>query len=253
MKDASERLDAGARGEIYRAFRASTLLVPIQTGDGGAIEVRAPKGAGGRPIVLAFTHEDALRAWVIATVQWATVTGPELAAFALEQDATGLALNPAGPFGGQFTRSELESLADTGGLQLEEIDDDSGVARLRVVDGSGIVLRGLPSPARGLERSIAAALDTRTDVVCAYLLESSVSGDPRLALGLLLATEADAGQVAAALGAALKGQPAAGEVLDLYPLEGELLRHVASAVEPIWDSGMAARSETGKQGGHFCG
>jgi SseB protein N-terminal domain len=122
MRVATESEKPEDRQGIYDAFRESVVIVPIRDGPQGEREVRAVQGNDGQPVVLAFTDPDALAASASGPVGWASMSGPDLAAFAVERGARAVALNPHGPYGGQLDLRELDALADSAALDLKGVD-----------------------------------------------------------------------------------------------------------------------------------
>lgn len=209
------------------------MIVPIRYGQGAEPEARAARLPDGRVFVFAFTDADALRSWAEGPIRWAAVRGPDLAAVAVESGAQCLALNPAGPFGGELNTAEVRALADTEGFDVHAVDPGSGLTSMAVRGDAGYELRpstGFPS---GLIEGVRRALEGCTDVVRAYPLESTIAtGRRSYTVGLELAPEAAAPTVAAAICARLP----AGQQLDVVALENPLREHLSAQVDPIWMS-----------------
>ena len=233
MRTATESGDPDARKTIYEAFGEGTVIVPIRDGQGAQPEVRAARVADGRLFLCAFTDAHALRGWAEGPVRWAAMLGRDLAAFAVESGVHSVALNPAGPFGGELGSHELRALAESDGFDVQAVDPGSGMTSMAVRSDAGYELRPSTGFPPELVEGVRRALAGRTDVVRAYPLEGTIAtGKRSYTLGLTLAADAEGSTVAAAIGPRLP----AGQPLDMVALDGQRAMTVATQVDPIWTS-----------------
>lgn len=109
---------------LHQALHAARLLVPIRSaGASGEVEFVVGQSEGA-PLFVAFTDEDALNFWAEAGHDHVEISAQELCSIVVANDGAGLALNPAGPAGGQLARRDVELVAE--GL-VPTLDGDLGV------------------------------------------------------------------------------------------------------------------------------
>lgn len=229
MRAAAEVSDESRRRAIHAELLGSTPIVPLREEESGAPELRAARGRDGRPIVLAFTDAAALEAWATEPLRFAVMGGTELVRFAMENDAAGLALNPAGPHGGTLTRQELAALAESIALRVDKMDAEAGVTTMTVRDGGELELWPASTVDSELLAALRSALEGHADVVGAWLMEARTPGGSRPAVGLQLAEGVEPLPMIRALGEALRHPTS----IDVIPVDGELARRLAQKMTPI--------------------
>lgn len=113
------------RGAFYRELASCRLLIAtpglaatglplgqeVVSTEETKVRFLCNKLPDGRPVMLAFTDEQALLAWREAGCDTIEMALPALAALALGSSVEGVAVNIRGPVGGLLTRPELEALA----------------------------------------------------------------------------------------------------------------------------------------------
>lgn len=233
MRQAAESGDPAARAGVLAELGDSALIVPIRDGQDGEPEVRAALSPGGEPLLLAFTEEEALRAWASGPVRWASIRGADLSAFAEANSAAGLALNPAGPHGGEVSREEIARLAELTALEPLETDEATGITTMSVRDGAKVRLRPLENPPEGLVAALRKALAGRDEVRRAFLLESVGPGGSHPVIGLRLDPDADPAATARALAPIVAAEHPAAETVDVIPLDDELDARLREVTEPL--------------------
>ena len=237
MEAATEGGDAPVRAAIHDVFRDAVVIVPISDAQvADEPEVRAVRREDGRLSVLAFTDAGALRNWTSDPVRWATVYGRSLASLAVERDVYSVALNPAGPYGGELITSELKALAESDGFDIRAVDPASGMASMSVRADAGYELQPSADFPSDLIEVARRALQGRTDVLRAYALEGKTEKVPRwYTVGVQLAPGAEGSAVAAAMGTRLPS----GRRLDVLPLDPGLHESLAGKIDPFWVSEAA--------------
>ena len=98
-------------------------------------ELIAVAGRDG-PVLLAFTDEGALARWAAPGTPWASMRMSDLAQEALEQSAASVVVNPAGPYGGEVERRDLEQMASARAFVARA--EDAGTQERVVSDPAGI-------------------------------------------------------------------------------------------------------------------
>jgi SseB protein N-terminal domain/SseB protein C-terminal domain len=231
MRRASETDDPDARRGIYRAFAQAEVLVPTRGADGGS-ELVAVEARDGSPVALAFTDVDAFANWAEADASWGSLRGSDLCALVLEQGGTAVIVNPHGPFGGQLGRRELELVADSGALDVEQVD--GAVATLAVRDPSQLELRPAASVPNRILDAVSDAARPIDGITSVYVIEVTGPSGTRFALGVEHAADADWDHVAQALGRRLSEHLPADDSLDLYALSPEQLAALERSAAPAY-------------------
>jgi hypothetical protein len=228
-----------ARRSLHLAMGDASLLVPLEEearGEGGAA-LFVVRGNGGPPLFLAFTDEDALRAWAQGEWPHVALEGRTVCRFVAEHGAEGLVLNAAGLWGGRLSRRDAQLVAE--GLVPERADGEGLAARGAA--GSRLVLRPLRrEPAPELLEVIRDAA-ARAGARSCYVAEGAFGpGDHHLIVGIEgggQSVEEAAGRV----GKAVQPFLGPGEPLDVVPLADDLLttmRQVGcAALEPDTEPG----------------
>jgi hypothetical protein len=222
-----------ARRSLHLAVGGASLLVPLELDgeDEGGAALFVTHGNGGTPLFLAFTDNDALRAWAAGEWPYATLDGRTVCRFVAEHGAEGLVLNAAGPWGGRLSRRDAELVAE--GLVPESAEGDSLLARGAA--GSRLVLRPLRTdPAPELLATISDAAD-RAGVRACYLADGAFgAGNPHLVVGIVPGKLA-AAEAARCIGDAAQPLLDPRELLDVVPLDDELLTTMRQLGRPVLD------------------
>jgi type III secretion system (T3SS) SseB-like protein len=209
-----------ARQSLHRAVAEAGLLVPLEhdAADDAGAALYVAGGDGGAPLFLAFTDEDALRAWADGEWPYAVLDGRTVCRFVGEHGAEGLVLNAAGPWGGRLSRRDAELVAE--GLVPESAEGDSLVARGAA--GSRLVLRPLRTdPAPELLEAIRAAAHRAGVRSCSVADGAFGAGDPHLVVGIEPG-DAGIGEAARTIGDAVQPFLGPGEPLDVVALDDDL-------------------------------
>jgi type III secretion system (T3SS) SseB-like protein len=223
-----------ARRSLHLAVGNANLLVPLEheTGGESGAAIFVEDADQGHPLFLAFTDEDALRAWADGRWPYVGLDGRTVCRFVAEHGADGLVLNAAGPWGGRLSRRDAELVAE--GLVPEQEGTDGVLARGAA--GSRLVLRPLrKEPAPELLATIRGAAE-RAGVRSCFLADGAFgAGSPHLVIGI------DPGALDAADAARLIGDAAQpvlrpGEPLDVVPLDDDLLTTMRQIGRPLLDA-----------------
>jgi len=107
MKAAAKKRDQSSRFALYRAFMASTLMVPL---DDGQLEVVGD--LGGFEVFGCFTDAQMAERYDPRGVELLHVRGRRLVNRLLERKVGSLLINPGGTIRGELYRTELESIAN---------------------------------------------------------------------------------------------------------------------------------------------
>ncbi|MDQ6876475.1 MAG: SseB family protein [Candidatus Dormibacteraeota bacterium] len=247
MRQGSASAGPEAHRSLLRAFTRSVVSVPTRQGPRGP-ELVAVAGRDGRPVLIVFTDEDAMRRWSAGTITWAAIAMPDLCQEALDRRVPRIAVNPSGPWGGTLDERDIEILAAGHTLGLESIDA-SGGAELSVKDAAGYTMRPLQAVRSDLVAAIRATLMQHLGIEAVYLLEVTGAGSPHPALGLVLAGDADAAQAARSMAGAVQPLLPRSQFVDIFPLSAQQATSLDRVMEPlapdkIGQTGNSAPPET---------
>jgi hypothetical protein len=197
--------------------------------DGAALFVAHANG--GAPLFLAFTDEDALRAWAEGEWPHAVLDGRTVCRFVAEHGADGLVLNAAGPWGGRLSRRDAELVAE--GLEPRSAEGQGLVARGAA--GSRLVLRPLRTePVPELLDAIRNAAD-RAGARSCYVAEGAFgAGNPHVVVGIEPGDQG-IGEAARRVGDAVQPFLEPDEALDVVALDDELLTTMLQVGRPVLD------------------
>jgi SseB protein N-terminal domain/SseB protein C-terminal domain len=234
MEAMSTRPSEEARQSLHLAVAGAGLLVPLEQepGEESGASVFVADADGGHPLFLAFTDEDALRAWARGPWPHVGLDGRTVCRFVAEHGADGLVLNAAGPWGGRLSRRDAELVAE--GLVPESEDADGVLARGAA--GSRLILRALrKAPPAELLAAIRDAAE-RAGVRSCFLAEGAFgAGNPHLVIGIVPGALA-AADAARSIGEAAQPALGPGEPLDVLPLDDDLLATMRQLGRPVLDA-----------------
>ena len=242
--------DLETRRILYRALLESVLLVPtpeapVDLADGGwtrleegtQVSLVTAQTPAGELALLAFTDTESLMAWKQAGTHYLALPAASLFRLAQQHGVAVVALNPAGPVGGQVRRQEIEMLA----RGVSPADASAGMSRVRLPQRTMIQV-GPPAepPLEELVQQWRQVLGQHPEVLAAYYFQLAAGeqeADPTV--GLHLARELPRPAVDALMKPLIAVAQAAriSYSLGFIVLEGEILEAVRGMVPAFWADG----------------
>ncbi len=188
------------RQAMYRALIESTLILPVaeslsqsdtperRTVDREAsFKLLAAENDAGGTILLAFSDEEAVRAWMPEGVPYVALRAPDLFDLAARNEAAEVYLNPAGPVSGRIRNHEFEALA-----RRQLPFDDLPQAPPPPPGARLLVGRPATPPPQAWRDEVTSAMRHHPQIVAAYLFQLHYGTEsPRLVVGVQFAPEAD--------------------------------------------------------------
>lgn len=203
IRSVAERDDAKSRQRFYTALLGCTLLLPTDeepAGGGQADGVRlftTPPADDGSWKLLAFTDDQAARAWRPDGARLTSMPARELFALAIASPTSAIVLNPAGPAGGELTRREFATLAE-GSIPA---GDPDAIEELTLEAGAQVVVA---APERPPGEAFLAVL--RMALEDSALVRSAWLADVAF----------EAGELHPAVGVVVEGEPGEEELRALF-------------------------------------
>lgn len=195
MRRASSRPSPRADQAVHQALLASDLIIPTARTLEDATARSRPtseqsltvpmitiRNDDGQIAMLAFTDEEALRAWCSQGCAWKALHGPDVFAMALETRVDRVIINPAGPTGGTLDRCQIASLA-------EHRSERNPGHKAHVQTGPADQTPVLRLPQNEIDSRflshVREALGDRQEIAAGYFFEMTIGpGDPHLGVGV---------------------------------------------------------------------
>ncbi len=188
------------RQAMYRALLESTLILPVAESlsqsdtpqrrtleRDASFKLFAAENAAGGTILLAFSDEDAVRAWNPEGVAYVALKAPDLFDLAARNQAAEVYLNPAGPVSGRILSQEFETLA-----RRQLPFGDIPQAQTLPVGARLLVGRLAAPPPQAWCDAVTSAMRQHPQIVAAYLFQLHYGTEsPRLVVGVQFAPAAD--------------------------------------------------------------
>jgi hypothetical protein len=238
-----------AQEAVYRALIDAALLMPIPEEEQAGAEgwtmttepvkvkfISAPPEKDGTWRFLAFSSEGALTKWRPQGCRYIAMRGRDVFRMLMETEAAGLAIDVAGPWGGELPRTIVQLLAE-GTIPIEAKE---GSLRLERTAETKVEIGALDAPPpETLVRALREAA-ARVPVVTAISLAqmTSAGGEPHLTAGVGLGVDLAAEGVQMAMEAlvsALNPLLPDHETVDLLVLDEDTRASFDSVGPPVYE------------------
>jgi len=234
------------RKQLYEALSQAMLILPAsevaveQLADGAvtledaasSLRVKTYTDHSGETLLVAFTDEDAVLAWVDEGTPYIALRGYDLLALAAHNTVAELILNPGGPVSGIIRRGEIASL-----VRGELPAHPQGEAP---VPAPILVSKPVQLPPQPLLEGLRQLLQRQPVIEAAYLFQIQTgSAEPRLVVGVSFKNELDLEQQDAAMDLLLADfdviSPEQDDGLEFLILDSEdFLRVVRDTIPPLF-------------------
>ncbi len=226
---------------VHQALLASDLIIPTARTVGDPTPRGQPsadqaltvpmitiRNDDGQIAMLAFTDEEALRAWCSQGCAWKALHGADIFAMALETRVDRVIINPAGPTGGTLDRRQIASLAES---RSERNPGDRAFMQAVPADQTLVLCLPQNEIDSRLLSHVREALGDRQEIAAGYFFEMTIGqGDPHLGIGVEFACPMSPQAVhetMSSIYSEVKGYLPEGQFFDFLPLVRDEMLNMA--------------------------